>query len=295
MIRYFLAAAAAALVLTTPVEAKRAIRVFTPVEKLVRADTVVIGKVTAIEKDTVLAEPAPGVKDKQTYKVAVIKIENGLVGAANVTHVKVAFIPPARQEPPAVGPGRPGAPGRGGFGPVTLAEGMEGLFYLNKHHSGEFYIISPIMAPTEAKAEGYKDQVALAKKGAAVLTDPMKALKADKADERAFAAMVLIGKYRSYPENIVGGKVENEKVPADESKLVLKALADANWKPNPNDANAPNVYQAFSQIGLNDKDGWKYPMVKPGEDFIDKTKEAFVAWLSGAGKDYQLNRFVVKK
>jgi hypothetical protein len=294
MIRYFLAAAAVAVVLVTPVEAKRAIRVFTTIEKLIRADAVVVGKVTAIEKDTVLAEPSPGVKEKQTYKVAVIKIEAGLVGAANVTHVKVAFTPPARQEPPAVGPGRL-PPGRGGFGPVSLTEGMEGLFYLTKHHSGEFYIINPIMAPAEAKAEGYKEQVALAKKGAAVLTEPMKALKADKADDRAFAASVLVGKYRSYPENAGGGKIESEKVSAEESKLVLKALAEANWKPDPNDPNAPNAYQAFSQLGLNDKDGWKYPMVKPGEDFIDKTKEAFVAWLSGPGKDYQLSRFVVKK
>src|SRR6266545_5005658 len=169
MIRYFLAAAAAALVLATPVEAKRAIRILTPLEKLVYADTVVVGKVTAIEKDTVDAEPVPGAKDKQTYKVAVIKIESGLVGAANVTHVKVAFIPPARPEPPAVGPGRL-PPGRGGFGPVHLTEGMEGLFYLTKHHSGEFYIINPLIAPAEAKADGYKEQVALAKMGAAVPT-----------------------------------------------------------------------------------------------------------------------------
>jgi len=291
MIRYFLAAAVAALVLATPVEAKRAIRLFTPLEKLVRADAVVVGKVSAIEKDTIEATPSPDVKDKQTYKVGVIKIETGLVGAANITHVKVAFIPP-----PPVDPNAPALPpGRGRFGPVYLTEGMEGLFYLTKHHSGEFYIINPIMAPAEAKDEGYKEQVALAKKGAAVLTDPMKALKADKADDRSFAAIMLIGKYRSYPENVAGDKVENAKVPADESKLVLKALSEANWKGDPNDPTAPNAYQAFSQLGLNDKDGWKYPMVKAGEDFIAKTKEAFTAWLTGAGKDYQLNRFVVKK
>jgi len=35
--------------------------------------------------------------------------------------------------------------------------------------------------------------------------------------------------------------------------------------------------------------------VKPDEDFIDKTKEAFTAWVAGAGKDYQINKLVVKK
>jgi hypothetical protein len=291
MIRYLLAAAVAACVLAIPVEAK-AIRPFTPLEKLFRAEVAVVGKVSAIEKDTIEAAPYPGVKDKQTYKVAVIKIETGLVGAANITHVKVAFIPPPPVDPnaPAVAPGR----GRG-YGPVHLTEGMEGLFYLSKHHSGEFYIINPIMAPTDAKADEYKAESALAKKAATALADPLKALKADKADDRSFAALVLIGKYRSYPDNTSGGKVENEKVPADESKLLLKALAEGNWKPDPNDPNAPNAYQAFGQLGLTEKDGWKHPVVKPGEDFIGKTKEAFTAWLAGAGKDYQLNRFVLKK
>jgi hypothetical protein len=265
-----------------------------PLQKLTRAEVVVVGKVTAIEKDVVTATPHPDVKDKLTYKVAVIKIETGLVGAANVTHVKVGFIPPppadpARPEPPAI------RPGRGGFGPVHLTEGQEGLFYLTKHHSGEFYTINPLLAPTDSKAGEYKDQVAFAKRAAAALADPMKALKAEKADERSFAAIVVITRYRTYPES--GGEVENVKVPADESKLLLKALAEAKWKPDPNsDGTAPNGYAAFAQLGLiNDKDGWKYPMVKPGEDFIDKTKEAFVAWLAGPGKDYQISKLAPKK
>ena len=293
MYRYLLTAAAAALVLATPIEAKRAILIVSPLQKLTRAETVVVGKVTAIEKDIVTATPHPDVKDKLTYKVAVIKVETGLVGAANVTHVKVAFTPPPpdRGEPPAVGPGV--RPGRGGFGPVYLTEGQEGLFYLTKHHSGEFYIINPLLAPIDAKAGDYKDQLAQAKKAAAALADPMKALKAEKADDRAFAAIMIVTKYRTYPEG--GGEVENVKVPADESKLLLKALAEANWKPDRN-GDAPNGYAAFAQLGLlNDKDGWKYPMVKPGEDFIDKTKEAFVAWLAGPGKDYQINKLVPKK
>lgn len=288
MYRYLLTAAAVVLVLVTPVEAKR-IANYTPLQKLTRADAVVVGKVTTIEKETVSATTHPSVKDKIEYKIAVIKIGDGLVGAANVTHIKVGFIPPPPADPAAPAPVRPG---RGGFGPVALTEGQEGLFFLTKHHSGEFYTISFLMAPVDAKAEDYKAQVEQAKKGAAILTDPMKALKADKADDRTFAAIVLVNKYRAYPDN--AAEVENVKVGADESKLVLKALAEANWKPDPNDGNAPNAYQAFSMIGLNDKDGWKYPMIKPGDDFIEKTKEAYVAWLAGAGKDYQLSKIVAK-
>ncbi len=289
MIRYLLTAAVAALVLATPVEAKRAIRIFTPMEKLVRADVVAVGKVTAIEKKEVEATPYAGDNTKLSYKIAVVKIETGLVGAGNVTHVKVGFIPP----PPADPAAPPVRPGRGGLQQVNLIENMEGLFYLTKHHSGEFYIINPIMAPTDTKADNYKDQLAQAKKGAAVLADPTKALKAEKADDRFFAAILMVNKYRAYPEG--GVEATTEKVAADESKLVLKALAEGNWKPDPNNPEAPNAYQAFSLLGLNDKDGWKYPVVKPGEDFIDKTKEAFATWLAGPGKDYQINKWVPKK
>lgn len=299
MYRSVILAAAAALVLAAPVEAKRAIIIYTPAQKLARADVVVVGKVTAVEKDTVDAPQFPGVKEKTSYKVAVIKVESALVGAANVTHIKVGFVPAAPAAPggggadPAVPPrGRP-VPGRGGFGPVVLTEGQEGVFYLNKHHSADFYTISPMLAPIGTKDEGYKDQLAQAKQGAAVFADPMKALKADKATDRLFAANILIQKYRAYPEG--GVEAEMVKVSADESKLVLKAIAEGNWKGDNNDPNAPNAYQAFSMIGLNEKDGWKYPVVKPGEDFVEKTKETFVAWLAGAGKDYQISKWVAKK
>lgn len=289
MIRYVLTAAVAALVLATPVEAKRAIRLFTPIEKLVRADAVVVGKVTALEKETVSATPVPGAPDKIAYTIAVIKVETGLFGAASATHVKVGFVPPAPVDPAA-----PVRPGRGGFQQqVNLTEGLEGLFYLTRHHGGEFYVINPIMAPADAKADGYKEQVALVKQGAAVLADPAKALKAEKVGDRSFAAGVLVNKYRAYPEG--GGEVETVKVPADESRLVLKALAAGTWKADPNDPHAANAYQAFSQLGLTDKDGWKYPVVKPGEDFVEKTREAFAAWVTGAGKDYQIGKLVAKK
>src|SRR6187397_382249 len=61
-------------------------------QRAVTAEVVVVGKVTAIEKDAVEAAPFPGAPNKVAYKVAVVKIENGLAGAANITHVKIGFI-----------------------------------------------------------------------------------------------------------------------------------------------------------------------------------------------------------
>ena len=84
----------------------------TPVQRALAADTVVVGKVTAIEADPVEVagrDGAPAVK----YTVAVIKVDTALVGAAGLTHLKVGFVP----GPPAqgsVGP-RPR-----GYGPIGL-------------------------------------------------------------------------------------------------------------------------------------------------------------------------------
>jgi hypothetical protein len=288
MLRTAFVAAVAALVLAPTVEAKRAIRIFSPVEKLIRSDVVAVGKVTAIEKDDVLAPQFPGATDKAAYKIAVVKIENGLVGANNITHVKIGFIPPAGD--PNVQPGG-GRPGRGGYAPVNLTKDMEALFYLKKHHSADFYTVEPIMAPTETKNEDYKAQLELVKKGATVIADPMKALKAEKAEDRLFAASLLVTKYRSYPEN--AAEVENVKIGADESKLILKAIAEGDWKKD-QDGISPHPYQAFSMLGLQPASGFKFPQVKPGEDFIVKAKEAYTAWLADAGKDYQITKIVAK-
>ena len=281
MFRALVLATVAALLLVTPVAAKRAAP-FSPVDKLVRADAAVIGKVTAIEKELLTAAPDRGATEKVSYTVAVVKVETALTGAANATHVKVGFVAPPKNAP---------APGRG-YAAVALAEGAEGLFFLTMHHSGAFYTLSPMLAQVETTSDNYKAQVAQTKRAAAVLAEPAKALKADKAADRGFAATVVAMKYRAFPEN--AAEVETVKVPADESRLVLKALAEANWKPDPNDATAPNAYQAFSRLGLTDADGWKFPVVKPGEDYIDKTKEAFAAWLDGAGKECQIRKFVRK-
>lgn len=285
MIRNLFVAALVVAVLAAPAEAKR-VRMFTTTEKLVRADAVVVGKVTALEKEPVTAPAAPGAKEKLSFRVAVVKVEGALVGAADVTHVKIGF------EPVPADPSAPAPPRRSGPTPFAPAADSEGLFFLTKHHGGDFYVITGMLAPVLTAAPDYKDQVALAKQAAAVLADPAKALKTEKPADRTFAANVLVNKYRAHPE---GGEVGTARVPADESALVLKALAAADWKGDPNGRPDLNAFQSFSLLGLTEKDGWKPPVVKPGEDFIGKTKEAFVTWLDGPGKGYQINKLVVKK
>ena len=208
---------------------------FTPLEKLVRADLVVSGKVTAIEKDTVDALPVPGVKDKSDVQGRGHQ-DRERAGRRRERHARQGRVRPA-----AAATSRRAGPVRGGFGPVYLTEGHGGAVLPDQAPQRRVLHHQPDHGPAlTAKAEGYKEQVALAKRAAAVLADPMKALKADKAADRSFAATCAIGKYRSYPEN-AAAKSRTRRCPRRRASSILKALAEGNWKPDPNDPNAPNA------------------------------------------------------
>jgi len=313
MRRYLLVgavAAAVALVAAPAAPALVAVAPNRPVpQRAVTAEVVVVGKVTAIEKDTVDAAPFPGAPMKVAYKIAVVKVETNLAGANGTTHIKIGFIPPAPAPVPPI-PGQPGKPMvrpiRPGLQLPELKEGQEMLFFVSKHPSANFYVMSPMSAPVpvDAKTDAGKKEIEAVKKITDLLADPMKGLKSDKADVRTETAVLMVTKYRSYPES--GGEVDEVAIGADESKLILKAIADADWKqagPRPGGPVAanPNAMQAFYQLGLNDKDGWKqpvFPQPQPGQppvDFVAIQKDAFVKWLAGAGKDYQIKKIVAKK
>src|SRR5262245_24857742 len=54
------------------------------------SDCIVLGKVIAIEEKTVSAPPYPGALQKIDYRIAVLKIDEGLSGAKSLTQVRVA-------------------------------------------------------------------------------------------------------------------------------------------------------------------------------------------------------------
>lgn len=277
---------------------------------------VVTGKVTAIEKDTVeTTQPYVGAKEKVTYKVAVVKLDKALTGADNLTHIKIGFIPPAPVQPgnpggvapPPVAPGGPAIlpvrPGRPGFQQPELKVGQEALFFLAKHPNADFYIIPGFgTAPVDITNDAGKKQLEEVTKVLAVIADPMKGLKSDKAEVRLDTAVKLLTKYRAYPP--LGGEVDQVAIDKEQSKLILKIIADADWKAGvrvrPGLPGEPNAMQAFYQLGLTDKDGWKQPMFprpQPGQPPVDFTaimKDAFVKWLAGDGKDYVIKKVVPK-
>jgi len=268
-------------------------------QRALSAEAVIVGKVTSIEKDLVEAAPFANAPNKVAYKVAVVKVETALAGVKDVTHIKVGFIPPP---PPA-----PVPPG-GGLQPMIaggrrpnltpeLKEGQEFVFFLSKHPSANFYIMPMMSPPLDVKSEETKKELEAVKKTLAVIADPMKSLKSEKAEERSFAASVMVGKHRSFPE--AGGEVDQVPIAAEESKLILKGIAESDWTKF--DRSAPNGMQSFYSLGLTDKDGWVAPKPvrpqpgQPAVNFNQVTKDAFVKWLDGPGKDYVVKKIVPKK
>lgn len=264
--------------------AKRiAIRVVPPAVRAVTADVVVVGKVASLEADPVEAFPQAGAEEKVAYKIALVKVESALSGAKGLTHVKVGF--------PAAADNGGGRGPRGGFGPITLADGQEGCFFLAKHPVADFYVINMGWNPLDAKADGHKADLATAKTALAVVADPAKALKADKADDRFTAAAVLVSKYRTPPEGV---EVVEEKIPAAETKAIFAALlAREDWSAA-DPVTGQTATTLFGQLGVGPGQGFK-PKPNTGTDYNAYIKTAVKEWVPTMPESYSIVRLVRKK
>jgi hypothetical protein len=250
-------------------------------ERVALADAVVVGKVTAIEEKTVSASPYPGVDQKVEYQVAVIKIEDGLSGLKCLTHVKVGFFTPQAQ------PGGPRIRPPGRFGPPALTLDQEGCFFLKKHHTEAFYT-APQFDSVLVKAgnDNFGKEVAQVKRCAALLADPKAGLKAKDADERSLTAGMLLMRYGRQTT----GNEKREPIDAEESKLILQALADGDWgKPfSPAEITPP---MAFGMLNLQPTDGWNPGGFANQNDYAAAAKK----WLKDNAGTYRVQRFVSDK
>src|SRR5262245_60258695 len=148
------------------------------VEKFAGSEVVVVGKVTSVEKDVVEAlAPYAGAKEKQKYKIAVVKIDTGLAGADKLKEIKVGFVVPPKVDPNM-------RPVRREYQQPDPKEGQEWLLFLAKHPTADFYIMSFVHLPVDLKNELGKKELEVAKRFASAIADPMKGLKSDKAEVR---------------------------------------------------------------------------------------------------------------
>ena len=265
-----------------------AIRLPSTAERAAMADVIVVGKVTAFEDKLVEVEIAPG--QKASYKIASIKVSATIGGANGLTHVRVGFIPAPAAAP--VAPGGPIRPiRRGGYNP-TLEVGQEGCFFLAKFAQGDFFVIPSLCQFVDKRIDGFDQQVALVRKAVTVIADPLKALKAKDPADRFEAAAILLQKHGVYPTGRAG-KMVRKPIAADESKLILTAVLEADWSKTDDAAMSPLA--VFQRLGLQPADGFKYPQVKPGQDFNEVLQESAKKWLKGHVNTYRVLHWVEDK
>ncbi|MCS7047560.1 MAG: hypothetical protein NZO58_14480 [Gemmataceae bacterium] len=212
--------------------------------RLARADAVVVGRIIAHEDQDIEAA-FPGSPQKTMFRIAILKVAEGIRGAKEGATLRVAFIPPR--------PPQPGVPVLSGGGRINLDVGQDGLFILTKHPDGfyqppQFY---HIVARTNTN---FDKEVAQVKKLCRLLDDPMGGLKSNDAAERLETAALLVYQYRTF----IPGPTKQVPIDADESRLILKAIAEADWKTKRKFGQL-HPLELFQMLGLTEKDGWQQP------------------------------------
>src|SRR5262249_32653434 len=138
---------------------------------------------------------APGSTQMITYRIAVVAVAEVVRGKKETKQVRVGFVP--LNVGPGVNPGPVVSPG-GRLGQVQLMAGQDGLFFLQKHATGDFFVISGQFdfVPGQDKINFEKD-LKDAQRASQLLDNPMEGLKAKDAGDRYLTAALLITLYRT--------------------------------------------------------------------------------------------------
>jgi hypothetical protein len=245
-------------------------------QRVAIADCVLVGRVTAIEdKDVEAAEPGGG---KTMLRVARVEVLQGLHEAKGLKSIRVGFPPPP--------PGGEGRPGRGGYGPPNLGSGKEYLLLLSRHAAEPTYrVMQAFDAVEKIDSAAFDGETKTVRRATQVLSGPKEALQAKNADDRLLAAALLIWRYRTGRP----GAVKTEPIDAEESKLILKALREADWKKFLPELRT-SALVLFQQLGLTAKDGWTPPKVV--KNYQEEFTAAAQDWLKRNAPTYRIQRFV---
>lgn len=229
--------------------------------RLARANTVILGTVEAIEDKTVEAVADPSSKEKHTYKIARVKVNEVLVGNKELKEVKVGF-----------------------FKDDELKPEKEAVFILTPHFQQPFMHCSDSQYDLfTSDSINYNVWTKILRDAGKCLESPNEMLKSQEPRERLLTAAVLISKYR---EPSIGTKTE--PIDAEQSKLLLRVLRDADW------GREDKPYRLHPQpifllLGVGVKDGFNPP--KDPKD-ITGARLAAENWLIDNHAKYRITRFV---
>jgi hypothetical protein len=255
---------AAAVVVATPTGAVKA----------AQSDLIVTGKVASQAVPSMEATPTPQAKDKITFTMYKVVTTEVLKGEAKDKDILV------------------GVPtGKAGATPaIKLTAGQEGLFYLKKHHEGNFFVPALVGAFVSAQNKvAYGKELDEVRQTLKILADPLAGLKSGDAAKRQETIAVLMNVYRTAPPSAA---YKLEPIPVEESRLILKGLLDADWDYNKYKGANYNLFpgKLFNFLQLTPKDGFQDP--KQGI-LSPEYAAAAKKWLEKNWQDYRLQKVVL--
>ncbi|WP_020469888.1 hypothetical protein [Zavarzinella formosa] len=253
-----------------------------PAKQAVQAEVIVLGKVVEVENDTVEISPYKGAapEERVSFKIAIIKIETPLAGAVGLTQLRVGF----RSDAPP---------------PAALTAGMEGAFMLSPHYSGDFHVAAENGLPLLKSDEAFAKEVETVKKIAGAIDDPVTALKSKDKAERSLVAFTLLTRYRDRNRATNGRMVEAD-IPAEESKLLIQAIAEMPWNPQETDFTKPSRSSVWHLL-QTDKLGFQPPVMKiptvgdPPDAVNKQFEEATTKFLKANADKIKIKKIVAGK
>lgn len=258
-------------------------------QRVASAELIVVGKLGKVEDKNISATAAPGAKDKVEYQVLTLEVEKVLLGKADKT-IRLAFIPPQNPAPIPTPDGglviSPRLPYRG----LVFTSGQEGIFFLTRHHEEKFFVAPMFFDFIDKKNTTFDSDLETIQRCARLLEDPNKSLKAKSEEDRLFTVSMLLTRYNT-PRS---AKAKRVPIDAEQSRLILQALAEADWtppKPRPNVPifNQVTAQQLFYQLQAQAKDGWMPP--KDVRQFPAAAKE----WLKANTDTFRVQRYVTEE
>jgi hypothetical protein len=243
------------------------------------SDVVVVARVVGIEAKRVNAlAPYPRSDKQMEYQIVRLKVEDAVLGTKDGTEVRLGVLMVTQLD------------GRGArlVPLMKLAVGQQVLALLVKHPDENFYVPCPVAGTNviDKKAANFAKNLAEAKKLAKLLKDPEKGLTSKDAGERLLTAALLINRYRG--EKL--GKTKTEPIDATESRLILEALAAADWKRELGQDGFADPLSLFYQMGGASKDSG----YTPPKDFKD-VPESAKKWVKDNVSSFRIQRFVPDK
>jgi hypothetical protein len=259
-------------------------------DRIVSSDIVVVGRVVALEPKDVEAVFSSESPYRLDYRIAVVKVKEVIHGQKDVKELRLGFISPDQDR-------KVDKTGKVmttfsplGFSPAKV--GQEGMFFLWKHHQGNFYVNFLVFRCflQSSDTPEFTKNLESARRLSNVLEHPLEALKSENASNRFLAAMMLINRYR--PNGAKASKLPHKAIDAEESKLLLKILAEADWKDVrealTGEMYPPHPYQVFLRLGVTRTDGYEPPKNAP--DFRE-TLGYTERWLRDNQEKYRIQRF----